>query len=173
MFIETDLGQTSKEQILWLKKNDIHISPNSVVECCEVGRGTMIWHHCNLYRCTIGTNCEIGSFVEIGEGVTIGDRCKILPYAFIPPGIDIGDRCFIGPHVSFSNDRYPTVVQKEVENTVIEDDVNIGAGTIILPGVHIASGITVGAGSLVTKKLMEKGIYYGHPAKIGRRAGTD
>ena len=150
----------------WLPQK-IQCAPTSVIEECDIGAGTVIWHHCNLYRCTVGKNCEIGSFVEIGEGVTVGDKCKILPYAFICPGIEIGNQCFIGPHVSFSNDRYPTVIEKGIEGSIVEDDVNIGAGSVILPGVRIARGVTIGAGSLVTKSILKEGVTaYGHPAKM-------
>jgi acetyltransferase-like isoleucine patch superfamily enzyme len=142
-------------------------SKNSVIDNCDIGKDTVIWHHCNLYRCVIGDNCEIGSFVEIGDGVVIGDNCKILPYAFICPGVTIGSLCFIGPHVVFCNDTYPTVVQKEIETTIIKDEVNIGAGAVILPDVYIASGVTIGAGSIVTKSIFEPGVtVYGNPAKV-------
>ncbi len=145
----------------------VMFSKNSVIEECDIGDGTIIWHHCNLYRCSIGKNCEIGSFVEIGEGVTIGDNCKILPYAFICPGVEIGSNCFIGPHVVFCNDRYPTVIEHGVEKTIISDNVNIGAGAVILPGISIGQYCTIGAGSIVTKPIQKIGVIaYGNPAKV-------
>ena len=49
----------------------------SVVVDSVVGKGTTIRDHVNLYKCKIGRNCKIESFVYIEEGVVIGDFCKI------------------------------------------------------------------------------------------------
>jgi acetyltransferase-like isoleucine patch superfamily enzyme len=49
---------------------------------------------------------------------------------------------------------------------VIEDDVWIGTGAIILPGVKIGIGAVVGAGSVVTKDVPNFAVVFGHPAKL-------
>ena len=46
----------------------------------------------------------------------------------------------------------------------IENNVWIGAGAIILPGIHIGSGAVVGAGSVVTKSIQSNCLYAGNPA---------
>jgi len=52
---------------------------------------------------------------------------------------------------------------------VIGNDVWIGARVVVLPGVHIADGCVVGAGSVVTSSLAEPyGIYAGNPARLLR-----
>ncbi|GGH56546.1 acetyltransferase-like isoleucine patch superfamily enzyme [Filimonas zeae] len=57
--------------------------------------------------------------------------------------------------------------------TVIEDDVWIGYGSVILSGVKIGEGSIIGAGSLVTKDVEPYCIYGGVPAKkIGERFGN-
>ena len=66
----------------------------------------------NLYGCTIGDNCKIASFVEIQRGVVLGDSVKIEAFAFIPTGVIIEDSAFIGPHVCFTNDRYPAAASE-------------------------------------------------------------
>ena len=48
---------------------------------------------------------------------------------------------------------------------LIEDDVWIGAGAIIFPGVRIGKGAVIGAGSVVTKNVTEKTIMVGNPAR--------
>ena len=50
------------------------------------------------------------------------------------------------------------------ENTIIENDVIIGSNSTILP-VKIVSGTIIGAGSVVTKDLLEPGKYAGNPAR--------
>lgn len=40
----------------------------------------------------------------------LGDLCKVEAFAFLPPGVVLEDKVFIGPHVCFTNDRYPRAV---------------------------------------------------------------
>ncbi len=67
----------------------------------------------NLYGCEIGEGCKIGSFVEIRRDVQIGRNVKIQAFAFIPEGVIIEDGVFIGPHVCFTNDKYPRAVNPD------------------------------------------------------------
>ena len=59
-------------------------------------------------------------------------------------------------------------MKKDWLPTIIENNVSIGSGVTILP-VKIAMGCVIGAGSVVTKSLKEKGIYAGNPAKLIRK----
>lgn len=51
---------------------------------------------------------------------------------------------------------------------VIEDDVWIGSGAIIVPGVSIGKGSVIGAGSVVTKDVSANVIAVGNPCKVLR-----
>jgi len=136
-----------------------------------IGKGTKLWFRdkSNIYGCRIGNNCNIGTLVEIRKGVIIGDDCKIQAFTFIPEGISIGNRVFIGPHVCFTNDKYPRVVGKWDElKTIVEDDASLGAGSIICPGVTVGKGAMVGAGSVVTKDVPAFTLVVGNPARIVR-----
>ncbi len=82
----------------------------------RIGKGTKVRDEKGLWGDhEIGEDCVIGKFVEIGDGVRIGDRCKIEAFAFIPPGVVIEDEVFIGPHVCFTNDKYPKAVEGMVQ----------------------------------------------------------
>lgn len=141
------------------------IGSNSVVRDSVIGEGTRVWHHCNLYGCTIGEDCKIASFVEIGKGVTIGDNCKVEAFVFIPPGVTIGDNVFVGPHTVFTNDKWPKANSEwEICETVVEDDVSIGAGCTILSGITIQKGAMVGAGSVVAESVPANALVYGGKA---------
>jgi acetyltransferase-like isoleucine patch superfamily enzyme len=56
--------------------------------------------------------------------------------------------------------------ERKVSSVSIEDDVWIGANVIILPGVTIAEGSIVGAGSVVTKSTEPYSINVGNPSKL-------
>ena len=139
----------------------------SIIKDCKIGEKTVIYDQVNLYKCKIGKNCKIDAFVYIEEGVKIGDECKIRPFVFIPTGVIIGNRVFIGPGVIFTNDKYPKVKGKwKLKRIIVEDDVSIGAGAVILPGIRIGKGALIGAGAVVTKDVPVNAIVAGNPAKI-------
>lgn len=144
------------------------ISNKSIVtKDVKIGKNVTIWHFCNLYGCVIGDDVSIGSFTEIRAGVTIGAGCRIQAHVFIPEGITIGKNVFIGPSVVFTNDKYPSIKQEFVpEKTYIEDDVAIGAGAVILPGIRIGKGALIGAGAVVVKNVPSNTVVAGNPARV-------
>jgi acetyltransferase-like isoleucine patch superfamily enzyme len=147
----------------------MQVGYGTIIKDCSIGDGTIIWHFCNLYKCRIGKNCKIGSFIEIGEGVIIGDNCKIEAYAFIPNGVVIGDNVFIGPHVVFTNDKYPRATGNwAVNNTIVEDGVSIGANSTVLSGIVLGKECMIGAGSLVAEDVPNKTIMFGSKAEVKR-----
>jgi acetyltransferase-like isoleucine patch superfamily enzyme len=138
----------------------------SVIADAEIGEGTVVRDHVNLYKCKIGRNCKIESFVYIEEGVTVGDNCKVKPHVYIPTGVTIEDDVFIGPNVTFTNDKYPHVKGDwTLLKTVVGRGAAIGANSIILPGIRIGSNAMIGAGAVVTSNVPEGAVVYGNPAR--------
>jgi len=132
----------------------------------EVGEGTVVRDHVNLYKCKIGRRCKIESFVYIEEGVTVGDDCKIKPHVYIPTGVIIEDQVFLGPNVTFTNDKYPQVKGEwKLLKTVVCQGASIGAHSVILPGVKIGRNAMVGAGSVVTTDVPDDATVCGNPAR--------
>ncbi|AFD08180.1 acyltransferase [Solitalea canadensis] len=138
-----------------------------------LGKNVKVVEPLNLYGCTIGDNCFIGPFVEIQKDVTIGNNTKIQSHSFICELVTIGNSCFIGHGVMFINDLFQTGApaggKKELwQYTTIGDNVSIGSNATIL-SVNICSGVVIGAGAVVTKDIIEPGIYAGNPARLIRK----
>lgn len=146
-----------------------HDTKFSVIEDVDIGKDCTIYDQVNLYDCEVGNGTKVDAYVYIEEDVSIGSNCTIRPFVFIPTGVEIGDNVFIGPQVSFTNDMYPRASGDwEMKNTVIHDNVGIGAGATILPDVEVGANSLIGAGSVVTEDIPEDVIVAGNPAKIVR-----
>lgn len=123
-------------------------------------------------------NVEKGAHFGKGFDIEIGDHSSIGKDAKIPPDIKIGKDVMVGNNVTIFGtshvfDRTDVSIisqgSKKYPPFVIEDDVWIGQGTIILPKVgKLAKGTIVGAGSVVTKSFPEYSIIGGNPAKLIR-----
>lgn len=149
---------------------------NIVISDSILGDGVTIWSNVNIYGAEIDENTKIGAFVEIRKGVKIGKNVKIEPFVFIPEGVKIGDCVFIGPNVVFTNDIYPFSCNEsgelkeeyEITSTIIEDNVSIGAQSVIKCGITIGKGALVGLGSTVTEDIPGGVLVYGEKAKVRR-----
>jgi acetyltransferase-like isoleucine patch superfamily enzyme len=91
--------------------------------------------------------------------------------------IQIGRNCMIGPHCYLTDANHGTTTGlpvnqqlMETKPVIIEDEVWMGAGVIVLRGVCIGRGAVIGAGAVVTKDVLANAVVVGVPARqIGRR----
>jgi UDP-2-acetamido-3-amino-2,3-dideoxy-glucuronate N-acetyltransferase len=141
----------------------------------EIGEDTQIWHQAQVREgVKIGSECILGKGVYIDRDVQIGDRVKIQNYSCIYHGVTIEDGVFVGPHVVFTNDRFPRAVTPEgelkgdadweVSEVLVKTGASIGANTVVLPGVTIGRYAMVGAGSVVTRDVLDHAVVFGNPA---------
>lgn len=108
---------------------------------------------------------KIGAFCDIGDP-DIGEFSKIQCHVSIPPGWRIGNNVFIGPGARFANDRKPNLQTKFTPMFgVVEDNVVIGMGALILAGIHIGSGAIIGVGAVVTHDVDPGVTVVGNPAR--------
>lgn len=132
---------------------------------------------------TIGNRFSCGHQVLIRAEVTIGDRVvvlhgctlegriligsgvKIMAHVYIPSTTVIGNMVFIGPGTTFLNDKYPMRCKAPVSGPQIEDDVTVGGGVTLCPGVRIGRGSFIGAGSVVTRDVPPQTLACGVPAR--------
>jgi acetyltransferase-like isoleucine patch superfamily enzyme len=141
------------------------------------GNNVTVVEPANLYGCTLGDDVFVGPFVEIQRGVVVGARTRVQSHAFICELVTIGEDCFVSHGVMFINDLFanggPARGNKALwRSTRIGNRVSLGSNVTILP-VTIADEIVVGAGAVVTKDLVEPGVYAGNPARLVRRFAED
>jgi acetyltransferase-like isoleucine patch superfamily enzyme len=134
----------------------------------KYGEDVVLVEPSNLYECELSDNVFVGPFCEIQSDVKIGTNTRVQSHTFICSLVTIGSDCFIGHGVMFINDLFsegkPAGKPELWKNTTIEDSVSIGSNATILP-VNICSNVVIGAGSVVTKDIVESGIYAGNPAQ--------
>lgn len=145
---------------------------SSQVRDVVFGKDVKVVQPVNLYECHIGDDCFIGPFVEIQSNAVVGNGTRVQSHSFICEGVTIGEDCFIGHGVMFINDVFstggPAGDRNAWKSTNIGNSVSIGSNATLLP-VSICDGVVIGAGAVVTKDIIEKGIYAGNPAKMIRR----
>ncbi len=134
-------------------------------------------------RIVIGEHCVIDSFVKIKPAGGVGDLIigndTILNSGVVlytGNGIRIGDHVRIAANCTFApaNHAYKArdllirdqgfLVSRG--GIVLEDDVWIGANTVLLDGAHIERGCVIGASSLVRGRVPRYAIAYGNPLRI-------
>lgn len=83
--------------------------------------------------------------------------------------ITIGDNVTLAPRVhilAHDSSTYLFFGKTRVANVTIGNNVFIGAGAFILPGVHIGNNVIIGAGSVVTKNIPDNTVAAGNPARV-------
>lgn len=126
----------------------------------------------------VGADTEIRPplFVDYGKYLTIGERCFInfnLTALDVAP-ITIGDDVQIGPGVQLLTPTHPVAPGprrdklEAAQPISIADNVWIGGGAVILPGVTVGENSVVGAGAVVTRDVPPNTVVVGNPARAVR-----
>jgi acetyltransferase-like isoleucine patch superfamily enzyme len=136
------------------------------------GRNVIIVEPVNLYGCSIGDDTFVGPFVEIQRGASVGRRCRIQSHSFICDMVAIGDDCTVSHGVMFVNDLFSTGGPARGDRskwaaTRIGNSVSIGSNATLLP-VSVVDGCVIGAGAVVTRDCVVRGVYAGSPARLQR-----
>jgi len=157
---------------------DVRIHPTAEVSpAATIGSGSRIWNQVQVREeAVIGRECIVGKGAYVDAGVQIGDRVKIQNNVSIFHGVTLESGVFVGPHVCFTNDRYPRAISPDgklktesewtVTPTLVRSGASIGATSTIVCGATIGRWAMVGAGSTVTQDVPDHGLVYGHPARL-------
>lgn len=158
-------------------KNRKRFSSAIIDEGCSFNNKTKLGYNSRVLSNCVLNNSELGSFSYVGKNCLIQNTI-------------IGKYCSIANNVSIGLGKHPTkhfttsplfykrnntfkinLVDKDLEfseykKTIVENDVWIGYGAIVMDGIKISNGAIIGAGSIVTKDIPPYAIAVGIPAKI-------
>lgn len=111
---------------------------------------------------------DYGDFLTVGEGTFINFGLVALDVA----QITIGRDCQIGPNVQLLTPIHPIAAKprrdkiEAAKPITLGDNVWLGGGVIVCPGVNIGDNTVVGAGAVVTKDLPANVVAVGNPATV-------
>lgn len=114
--------------------------------------------------------CSYGQNIYIGQNVFLNVLCTILDCN----EVHIGHHVMIGPNVQIYTAAHVLQAEARIQGwevakpIVIEDNVWLGGGAILLPGVRIGQNAVVGAGAVVSRNVPADTIVAGNPAKVIR-----
>jgi acetyltransferase-like isoleucine patch superfamily enzyme len=142
-------------------------------------KGVLVFHPETI---ELGDNIYIGhgailkgyyqNSMVIGDNTWIGQNCFFHSAGNIKIGNNVGIAPYVKILTSFHKEQGVEVpiLHSELEfgEVVIEDNCDIGIGSIILPAVSIGKGTQIGAGSVVTKSIPEYSVAFGVPAQVVR-----
>ena len=140
------------------------------------GRGKNLWITAPFY-------------VDYGNNIYFGNNCEVnMNCTFLDDNrITIGDNALIAPNVQIYTAFHPTnaidrfgapredgsfeFCKTQTAPVTIGNNVWIGGGVIIMPGVTIGDNVVIGAGSVVTKDIPANKIAFGNPCRVVRDNG--
>ena len=137
------------------------------------GQGKNLWITAPFYA-DYGNNIYFGNNCEVNMNCTFLDDNKIV----------IGDNALIAPNVQIYTAFHPTnavdrfgepkqdgsfeFCKTRTAPVIIGDNVWIGGGVIIMPGVKVGNNVVIGAGSVVTRDIPDNVIAFGNPCRVMR-----
>lgn len=166
----------TRKQIARVSETYIHPRAE-IAKGAVLGQGVKVWMDCQIREgVLLGDNVIVGKGTYIDKDVHVGSNTKIQNFCSLFQGVTLERGVFVGPHVCFTNDRYPratlpdgkqkSAMDWKVESTLVKEGASIGAGSIIVCGVTLGRWSMVAAGSVVTKDVPDYALVMGSPAQV-------
>lgn len=134
-----------------------------------IGKDSKIWHFSHIMtNSIIGTKCNIGQNVVISPDVTLGNNVKVQNNVSIYTGVFCEDDVFLGPSMVFTNVINPRSAinrKNQYLKTIVRKGASIGANATIVCGNNIGKFAFIGAGSVVTKEILDFALVVGNPSR--------
>jgi maltose O-acetyltransferase len=113
--------------------------------------------------------CDYGQNIFLGNQVFFNFNCVVLDVC----EVRIGDHCLFGPAVQIYTATHPLDIatRRKLESgrpVTLGNDVWVGGGAILCPGITIGDGAVIGAGSVVTKSVPAGVLAAGNPCRVIR-----
>lgn len=119
--------------------------------------------------------CDYGYNIELGENFYANHNLVILDGA----KVTFGDNVFIAPNCGFHTAGHPIDFERRNQGLeyaypiTVGDNVWIGAGVNVLPGVKIGNNVVIGSGSVVTKDIPDDSVAVGNPCRVIRKISEE
>ena len=142
--------------------DNVQVKMNNLVRDCEIGSGTVVRANCHLEDAKTGSDCVIGPYARLRPGSDLADNVKIgnfveVKKSTIADGSKVNHLTYIGDSVIGEdvNVGAGTITCNydgaNKHQTTIGDGAFIGSGVELVAPVEIGKGATIGAGSTISK----------------------
>lgn len=144
-----------------------HTNPDDVARKDEIIR-SLIGEIKGSYFFKAPLIVEYGDYISIGDNFFANYNCKFMDGGKITFGNDV----MIGPDCTFVTATHPIEPDRRLAGyetfkpITVGDNVWIGAGVIVTPGVTIGNNCVIGAGSVVVKDVPANSVAVGNPCKV-------
>jgi len=173
-FLRLVRGLLKGKQICFIGKDvrlgvEVKLSPMVFIDDnVTIGDGTFLGYGCVIRPSTvIGKECTLGHFCVI-EGCKIGNRVGIHVHCTLAIGTIVEDDVFMAPYCwagNVKNIDHGRGLNPPIEAPVLRRAARIGGQVGIFPGVEVGENAVIGIGSLVTKNVPPREVWFGRPAE--------